>query len=123
MTALHTFIRAHGIQEKLSDWEEQFTKEGKLALAKEYKQTYGLVMELFDKIVTLLGEEAVDRKELSDILDSGFAEIKVGIIPPSVDQVLVGDMERTRLKDIKALFFLGVNDGLIPRALSKGGIL
>ncbi len=123
MTALHTFIRAHEIQEKLSDWEEQFTKEGKLALAKEYKQTYGLVMELFDKIVALLGEEAVDRKELSDILDSGFAEIKVGIIPPSVDQVLVGDMERTRLKDIKALFFLGVNDGLIPRALSKGGIL
>lgn len=123
MTALHTFIRAHGIQEKLSQREAQFTQEGRVGLAKEYSQIYGLVMELFDKIVALLGEELIDRRELSDILDSGFAEIKVGIIPPSVDQVLVGDMERTRVKDIKALFFLGVNDGLIPRNGSKGGIL
>lgn len=123
MTALHDFIRAHNVQEQLSMWADRFAREGRLGLAKEYSQTYRLVMELFDKIVTLLGEEEIDRRELSDILDSGFSEIKVGIIPPSVDQVLVGDMERTRLKDIKALFFLGLNDGLIPRSGSKGGIL
>lgn len=123
MTALHEFIRLHGIQEKLAEYERRFIEEGKQGLAKEYKQTYGLVMELFDKIVALLGEEIIDSKELSDILDSGFEEIKVGIIPPSIDQVLVGDMERTRLKDIRALFFLGMNDGLIPRSGDKGGIL
>ncbi len=123
LTALHDFIRAHEIQKKLSDREEQFMTAGMPGLAKEYGQTYALVMELFDKVVALLGEEEIDRRELSDILDSGFAEIKVGIIPPSLDQVLVGDMERTRLKDIKALFFLGLNDGLIPRNSSKGGIL
>lgn len=123
MTALHDFIREHGIQEKLTEYETGFAQEGKQGLSKEYHQTYGLVMELFDKIVALLGDELIETGELSDILDSGFEEIKVGIIPPSVDQVLVGDMERTRLKDIKALFFLGVNDGLIPRSGSKGGIL
>ncbi len=123
LTALYNFIRAHDIQKKLSEREEQFMTAGMPGLAKEYGQTYALVMELFDKVVALLGEEKIDRRELSDILDSGFAEIKVGIIPPSLDQVLVGDMERTRLKDIKALFFLGLNDGLIPRNSSKGGIL
>lgn len=123
MTALHEFIRTHDIQEKLTGYETEFAQEGKQGLSKEYRQTYGLVMELFDKIVTLLGNEFIDTEELSDILDSGFEEIKVGIIPPSIDQVLVGDMERTRLKDIRALFFLGVNDGLIPRSGIKGGIL
>lgn len=123
MTALHEFVRAHEIQEKLAVYESYFTEQKNPGMAKEYQQTYGLVMELFDKIVTLLGEERMDGRELSDILDSGFEEIKVGIIPPSLDQVLVGDMERTRLKDIRALFFLGVNDGLIPRNSSKGGIL
>lgn len=123
MTELHTFIRKHEIQEKLARYEQQFAGEGKKGLSKEYSQTYALVMELFDKIVTLLGEEKIESRELSDILDSGFEEIKVGIIPPSVDMVLVGDMERTRLNDIKALFFLGVNDGLIPQNGGKGGIL
>ncbi len=123
MTELHAFIRKHGIQEKLAEYEQEFAEAGKKGLSKEYSQTYALVMELFDKIVTLLGEEQIELRELSDILDSGFEEIKVGIIPPSVDMVLVGDMERTRLKDIKALFLLGVNDGLIPRSGVKGGIL
>ena len=36
---------------------------------------------------------------------------------------MVGDMERTRLKQVKVLFFLGVNDGNIPKNASKGGII
>lgn len=123
MTEMHSFIRRHGIQETLAQYEQQFEDAGRKALSKEYGQTYALVMELFDKIVTLLGEEQIDSRELSDILDSGFEEIKVGIIPPSVDMILVGDMERTRVKDVKALFLLGANDGLIPGNGGKGGIL
>ena len=52
----------------------------------------------------------------------GFCS-KVGIIPPAVDQVVVGDIERTRLKAIKALFFVGLNDGWVPKAGGTGGIL
>ncbi|MDE7043463.1 MAG: PD-(D/E)XK nuclease family protein, partial [Acetatifactor sp.] len=49
--------------------------------------------------------------------------IQVGTIPQNVDRVVVGDMERTRLKQVKVLFFLGVNDGNIPKNASKGGII
>ena len=56
------------------------------------------MIELFDKVVELLGDEVISIKELTAILDSGFEEIKVGLIPPALDQIMVGDMERTRLK-------------------------
>lgn len=123
MTELHSFARSFDIQGQLVSYEEYFTEMGQLELAKEYKQTYRLVMELFDKVVSLLGEEIIPSKELALILDSGFEEIKVGIIPPSVDQVLIGDITRTRLKDVKSLFFIGVNDGIIPKSSSGNGLL
>lgn len=123
MTALYQFVSEHQIQEKLFIYEEEFQNQKKLALAKEYKQTFRLVIELFDKVVELLGDEIISIKELTAILDSGFEEIKVGLIPPAIDQIVVGDMERTRLKNVKALFFMGVNDGIIPQNTSKGGIL
>lgn len=123
MTALYQFVERHQIQQKLSAYEEEFQKQKKLALAKEYKQTFRLVIELFDKVVELLGDEVISIKELTAILDSGFEEIKVGLIPPALDQIMVGDMERTRLKRVKALFFIGMNDGIIPKNMSKGGIL
>ena len=52
-----------------------------------------------------------------------MGQAKVALIPPGIDQVLVGDMERTRLKDIRALFFVGVNEGCIPKNTESGGIL
>ena len=56
-------------------------------------------------------------------MEAGLSEAKVGIIPPTSDQVLVGDMERTRLKDIKIVFFVGVNEGKIPKEQQAGKLL
>ena len=98
-------------------------QRGQEAFAKEYSQIYGIVMELLDKIVEVLGDEKMTLAEYQEILEAGFAEASVGIIPPTADQVLIGDNERSRLKDIRVLFFVGVNDGLIPRHDAGGGIL
>lgn len=45
-------------------------------------------------------------KEFRQIVESGFASQKVGIIPPGLDTVMVGDLERTRLKVLRKLSFL-----------------
>lgn len=121
--ALYDFLVLNEVQKKLAVFEEQFKKEGNLPLAKEYGQIYALVIDLLDQIDGLLSEEEMTLKEFSDILDSGLTEISVGTIPQNVDRIVVGDIERTRLKQVKVLFFLGVNDGNIPKGAGGGGII
>lgn len=120
---LYDFLAQNQVQQKLLNYQQRFEQEGDLAKAREYAQIYRLVMDLLDQIYELLGEEEISLQEFADILEAGFGEITVGTIPQNVDRIVVGDMERTRLKQVKVLFFLGVNDGNIPKNASKGGII
>lgn len=120
---LYEFLTANRVQEKLVHLEKMFRDQGNLSRAREYAQIYRLVMDLLNQIYELLGQETISLQEFEDILEAGFGEIQVGTIPQNVDRIVVGDMERTRLKQVKALFFLGVNDGNIPKNASKGGII
>lgn len=121
--ALYEFMVQEELQIGLKRQEEMFLAEGELSLAKEYAQIYRILMELLDKFVELLGDEPVSLKEYGKLLDAGLSEARVGVIPPSVDQLVAGDVQRTRLKDIKALLFIGANDAYLPGALLRTGIL
>ncbi len=123
INGLYDFLVQNEVQKKLALYQRQFEEQGQLPRAREYAQIYRLVMELLDQIYELLGEETIPLAEFREILEAGFGEIQVGTIPQNVDRVVVGDMERTRLKQVRALFFLGVNDGNIPKNASKGGII
>lgn len=126
LTALYFFLRQHHLEEKLLLVAEELKLSKDFSdqqRAREYEQVYQLVLELFDRMAELLGEDSLPLSEFRAILETGLAEAKVGLVPPGTDQVVVGDIERTRLKDIRALFFLGVNEGLIPKAAADGGIL
>ena len=120
---LYSLIRHLDMEQLLKERGEFFEKNGNQARAKEYDQIYKIVMDLLDKVTSLLGDETMTIREYSDILDAGFEAAKVGIIPPGNDTVTVGDIERTRLNHIKILFFVGVNDGVVPKAGNQGGII
>lgn len=117
------FLTELKAEEQLKEYEDRFHQMGEASLEKEYSQIFGLVMDLFDRVTALLGTETVSGKEYAEILDAGFSEIKVGLIPAVVDRVVVGDIKRTRLSHIKVLFFAGINDGIIPAVSGRGGIL
>lgn len=121
--SLYRFLVRQGAAEKLALKEAQFKSAGQVVLEKEYRQIYGMVMALFEKLVEVLGKEIVSISDYKGILEAGLLECKVGTIPPSADQVVFGDMERTRLKDIKVMFFVGVNEGLIPKNTSSSQML
>ena len=112
------------MQRQIDDYRIEFQNQGEISRAKEYEQVYVTIITLLDRIVELMGDEVLTIKEYKQILQAGFESVKVGIIPPGLDTVMVGDIERTRLKDTKRIiFFMGVNDGIIPKAGQAGGII
>lgn len=110
--------------ERLEERAKQFEQQGKPLLAREYHGVYPILSELLSHLVELLGQDQTNPQEYGELLEAGLSEGKVGLIPAGSELVMTGDLERTRLKDIKALFVLGVNDGVIPPSSSgDGGIL
>lgn len=120
---LYDFIKANNSYDKLRAFEEEFAINNDVARAVEYGQIYRLIMNLMDTIVSLVGDVEMGIDEFYKIFDSGISEISVGTIPANVDRIVVGDIERTRLKEVKALFFTGINDGNIPKSAGNTGIL
>lgn len=101
---LYSLIRRLDMEQLLKERGNFFEAHGNQARAKEYDQIYKIVMDLLDKVTSLLGDETMTIREYSDTLDAGFEAAKVGIIPPGNDTVTVGDIERTRLNHVKILF-------------------
>lgn len=120
---LRNIINRLNIEAKMEIITNNFYDSGDISRGREFGQTYEIIMELFEKLENIIGDEAVSAREFSAMLDSGFAEIKVGVVPPTLDRVVVGDIERTRLNNVKVLFLIGANDGMIPKASGNAGVL
>lgn len=120
--SLYEFMARGGAQEKARRFQEACEQAGDAAGAREYAQIYGIVIQLMDKLAEILGGEEITLGNFQQLLEAGFSEAQVGIIPPGAEQVVIGDTERTRLKDIRVLFCIGVNEGMIPKPQSAGGI-
>ena len=120
---IYEMITAQNMEQKAHAIADRFEEYGNLEDAKEYHQIYRMIMDLLDQICELLPEEEMTVEEFGELLDAGFDEIRVGVTPPSIDEVMIGDITRTRLKDIKILFFAGVNEGIVPKGNSVSGII
>lgn len=120
---LYEFIINNDIENKLRMYADDFANQNLLEKAKEYSQVYKKIVGLLDQMHELLPDEPLSITEFTKIFDSGVTELDIGTIPGGVDRVIVGDIERSRIGKIKILFFLGVNDGAIPKGTGNGGIL
>ncbi|SFK48779.1 DNA helicase/exodeoxyribonuclease V, subunit B [Lachnospiraceae bacterium KH1T2] len=120
---LREFAERECIKERLEARCEEFAEKGLPEKSAEYKQIYEKIAELFERIENLIPDEKMTLKEYLETLNAGFDEIRVGIIPPGLDTLNAGDMTRSRLGDIKVLFFLGLNESLIPHENKGSGIL
>jgi ATP-dependent helicase/nuclease subunit B len=122
-SCLYDFLCGLGVPERIEQSIEKLRNEGDLNTANEYSQVWNIVIEVLDQAVEVMGDETFGIERFSSILKIGFGEYKIGLIPPSLDQVLVGSIERSRSHEIKALYILGANDGIFPPAAIAEGIL
>lgn len=119
---LFEILEGINITEKLEKELNDAQYRGDTAKAAFYEQIWKTVTDVFDKMVDILGNEKVTMREYSKILSTGFGKATIGIAPTVQDCILVGDMERTRLPDIKAMFIVGANEGNIPVKISERGV-
>lgn len=88
-----------------------------------HRQIWDAVMELFEQLRITLAGRSLTLDQFHTILTDSFAELTVGVIPSSVDQVLVGAIDRTRHPDIRAGFVLGFNEGVWPQPPDQDVVL
>ncbi len=121
--ALYAFMVNCSMEEKMLERADSFGESGDYVRQKQFDQLYASVIHLLEQMVDILGDEVISGKDFAQILEAGFAEIRLGTLPQQVDRVLIGDIERTRVSQCRILFLAGVNEGNIPAGTSKGGIL
>lgn len=121
--ALYDYLEEVNVHGKLQDWIEGLREKGQYEHVNENTQIWNIIMDTFDQMVEILGDQSMTLKEYIRILDAGFASLEVGIIPTTIDQILIGNIQRSKSHDIKALFVLGVNDGVLPLGKDEDGIL
>lgn len=121
--AMYDYLEGVDIHKKLEDWIDLLRLEGQFEYMNENTQIWNIVMEVFDQMVEIIGEQKITLKEYIRVLDSGFSSLEIGIIPTTIDQVLVGNIQRSKSHDIKGLFVVGVNDGILPSGKDEDGIL
>ncbi len=85
-------------------------------------EIWNTVVTVANTMTEILGDEKITLRDYSKILKAGLNTATIGIAPPTQDYLIIGDMERTRLPNIKAMFVLGANEGNIPIKLTEKGI-
>ncbi len=121
--AVYDMLEKNNVFSRLHETAEKYRDEKELEAADEYDKIWDIIKAVFEKMTELLGDQKVSAYEYSKILKSGIAASSMGAVPPAQDYVIVGDFERTRFSNIRALFFLGVSEGVVPPYRDDGGIL
>lgn len=121
--ALYQSMQEQGMGERLQAVIAKQIEEGEWETALENAQIWNIVWETMDQLLLLAGELKLTLEEVRQLLETGFRSYELAIIPPMVDQVLIGNIGRSKSQDVKALFILGCNDGIIPSNMPPEGLL
>lgn len=122
-TSLYEFLNDFGILNKMEEKVKYFQQNEILDMAEEYSRVLDIIMDVLDEAVEVLGEYKMSLVEFSEILNTGFQKYEMSLIPLAIDQVTIGDIAKIKSKDVKALYVVGVNDGVIPAVNKDEGIL
>lgn len=122
-TALYKMIESDEIEDKLRAGADAFLEAGNRKSATEYEKIYVQIMNVLDELCELIPDEMTDIRGFAALLNAGFDSIRIGSVPMGMDYIQIADLTRSRLGNIKALFIVGANDGVIPRAAVSSGII
>ena len=120
--AMLAFFEEAGIEERANELALRLEERKMEREAGEIVRITEQIPLLFARLSAVLGEESVSMRDFTRLTEAGFADLKTGMLPARVDVLQIGDLKRSRFDDIDVLYILGANEGLLPSAVSGGGI-
>jgi len=112
--ALYNLLQSVSAEKQLELAAKQALAEGDPDKSREQEQVCQGIISLLEQLTEIIGEEDISAVFFARLIDAGLSALRLGMAPPSLDQVIVGNLERTRIGNLRALFLLGVNDGVLP---------
>ena len=100
-----------------------FKEKGELDIANQYSQVWNIVVDIFDQMVEIMGKETVSLDKFIRLISLGFDEYELGLVPPSIDQVLVSSIDRMKNPNTRYLYLVGTIDGTFPLIAKDNGLL
>lgn len=122
-TRLYEFLEENNIREKIEEKLHKLEPVEKLKYSNEYIASYNILMDVLDEIVLVFEDQKMTFEDYRKILKAGLETSSIGEIPESIDQVIVGNVERSRNHKVSTLFILGLNDGTFPNTNFSEGFL
>ena len=120
---LYLFLINENIENKLNKKIKELENKNNFELAKEYKISYEIIINIFDEISNIFNDEEFTLDNFYKIFKIGLKNSSLGKIPASQDGVTVGDTERSRTHKVKAIFIIGLNDGSFPNVNKDEGFI
>ena len=120
---IYLYLIEQNIENKINKKINKLKEENLLDLAKEYEESYKIIINILDEINLIFGEEKITIDRFIRILKIGLKNSELGKIPATQDQVIVGDTDRSRSRKTKTVFIIGLNDGVFPSINKNQGFL
>ena len=120
--ALYLYLEELHIPEKLDKLKLEAEDRGDLTAAGEHEQAWEAVIGLLDQFVEMAGDDPVTLKQFAELLETGMESMKFSLVPPAIDQVMIANLDLSRIDDVRTAFVIGLNEGVLPGRPQGGGI-
>lgn len=120
---IYEILEKHKLVDIINSKIDQFRASGHIELAYLNSQVWNNAMDICEQIIMTSDDSKISTSEYKNILESGFKEIKLSIIPPSIDKITFGDLDRATLIKYKAVFIVGANESVLIPSSNDAGLL
>lgn len=120
---LYLFLEKQRVNEQLLSWRDQSLEDGELEEARKHEQVWQTFIQLLDEFIEVLGDESWDVDTFLTVIETGFDQATYSIVPPSIDQVMLTQYDKTRMNCKKLVFVLGLTDTQLPLNRENDSIL
>lgn len=120
---LYMWLEQLKIPQQLEEKRVHYETTGELEKAREEEQVWQAIIGLFDELVELIGDDSSPFTHYRMIVEAGLEALQFAHVPPSMDHVIVGTIDHSRIGDKKCVFLIGVNEGSWPMKPNVDGMI